>query len=246
VSIRIYAHRGASAEYPENTMEAFRRALDCGVDALEMDIHATADGVLVVHHDPDGERMCGVARPIADVTWKELQSWNAGARFVAPDGTRPFARAPLRIPRFADVVSEFASVPLNVDLKHDIAEPTVTLLRRLGAEARVCLASFDVRTMRRVRALAYAGPTGLSRAEVIEALLVPAALRRGPLRVRATRAQLPLSLGRRWVIRRMRALGLAVDYWTVDDPALARRLRELGADGIMTNDPARIVPVLRA
>jgi glycerophosphoryl diester phosphodiesterase len=246
VSIRIYAHRGASAEYPENTMEAFRRALACGVDALEMDIHATADGVLVVHHDPDGKRMCGVPRPIASVTWDELRSWNAGAGFVAPDGTRPFARDALRIPRFADVVSEFAGVPLNVDLKHDIAAPTVTLLRRLAAEARVCLASFDVRTMRRVRALGYAGPTALSRAEVIASLLLPAPVRRGPLRVRAARAQLPLSLGRRWVIRRMRALGLAVDYWTVDDPDLARRLVALGADGIMTNDPARIVPALRA
>ena len=246
MSVRIYAHRGASAEYPENTMEAFRRALDCGVDALEMDIHATADGVLVVHHDPDGERMCGVPRPIASVTWNELRTWNAGASFVARDGTRPFARDPVRIPRFDDVVTEFAGAPLNVDLKHDIAEPTITLLRRLGAEARVCLASFEVRTMRRVRALGYSGPTALSRAEVIASLLLPPALHRGPLRVRAARAQLPLSLGRRWVIRRMHALGLAVDYWTVDDPAQARRLVELGADGIMTNDPARIVPALRA
>jgi glycerophosphoryl diester phosphodiesterase len=246
MSARIYAHRGASAEYPENTMEAFRRALECGVDALEMDIHATADGVLVVHHDPDGKRMCGVARPIASVTWDELRSWNAGANFVARDGTRPFARAPLRIPRFEDVVTEFAGVPLNVDLKHDIAVATVTLLRRLGAEARVCLASFDVRTMRRVRALGYAGPTALSRAEVIASLMLPALVRRGPLRVRAARAQLPLSLGHRLIIRHMQALGLAVDYWTVDDPQLARRLVQLGADGIMTNDPARVVPVVRA
>ena len=59
------------------------------------------------------------------------------------------------------------------------------------------------------------------------------------------RAQLPLSLGRPWVVARMRALGLAVDFWTVDDPALARHLVALGADGIFTNDPRRIVPALR-
>jgi glycerophosphoryl diester phosphodiesterase len=236
--VRIYAHRGASAEYPENTMEAFRRAIDCGVDALEMDIHATSDGVLVVHH-------CGVARAISDVTFAELRGWNAGAGFVAADGSRPFARNPLAIPRFEDVVAEFAGVPLNVDLKHDSAERTIELLRRTRAEARVCLASFEARTIRRVRALGYTGPTALAQAEVITALLVPPVLQRGPLRVRATRAQLPTSLGRGFVVARMRKLGLAVDYWTVDDVAEARRLVALGADGIMTNDPARIVPALR-
>jgi glycerophosphoryl diester phosphodiesterase len=243
--VRIYAHRGASAELPENTMEAFRRALDCGVDALEMDIHATADGVLVVHHDDDGARMCGVPRAIAGVTFNELRGWNAGAGFVAADGTRPFARDAVRIPRFEDVLGEFSGVPLNVDLKHDLAERTVMLLRQHKAEARVCLASFERRTMRRVRALGYAGPTALSRAEALAALAFPPSLRRGPWRVAAARAQLPVWLGRRRVVARMHALGLAVDYWTVDDPTLARTLIALGADGIMTNDPARIVPALR-
>jgi glycerophosphoryl diester phosphodiesterase len=99
--------------------------------------------------------------------------------------------------------------------------------------------------MRRVRALGYRGPTALSRAEALSALAVPALFRRGPFRCRAQRAQLPLSLGRPWVIARMKALGLAVDFWTVDDPAVARHLVALGADGIMTNDPARIIPALR-
>ncbi|HEX6835039.1 MAG TPA: glycerophosphodiester phosphodiesterase family protein, partial [Polyangia bacterium] len=146
---------------------------------------------------------------------------------------------------FEDVVTEFASVPLNVDLKNDTAPAAVALLRRLGAEERVCLASFQRSTMRRVRALGYRGPTALSRLEVVAALSVPAALRRGRFRCRATRAQLPLSLGRPWIVARMKALGLAVDFWTVDDPALARHLVAMGADGIMTNDPRRIVPALK-
>jgi glycerophosphoryl diester phosphodiesterase len=110
----------------------------------------------------------------------------------------------------------------------------------------VRLASFQLRTLRRVRALGYAGPTALSRPEVLAALAVPAALRPGPLRPAADAAQLPLSLARSWVVRRMKALGLRVDYWTVDDPELARRLVALGADGVMTNDPARIIPALRS
>jgi glycerophosphoryl diester phosphodiesterase len=231
-SVRIYAHRGASAELPENTMAAFRRAVALGVDALELDIHATRDGVLVVSHDPDGRRMAGVGERLADLTFAEAQRWDVGGGE--------------RLPRFEDVVTEFASLPLNVDLKRDIADATVTLLRRMGAEERVCLASFERKTMERVRALGYRGPTSLSQTEALVALALPPALRRGRFRVRAARAQLPLSLGRPWVIRRMKALGLAVDYWTVDDPDLARRLVAMGADGIMTNDPRRIVPALRA
>src|SRR5437868_3127171 len=85
-----------------------------------------------------------------------------------------------------------------------------------------------------VDALGYRGPTALSRAEAASALAFPAMLRRGPFRCRAQRAQLPLSLGKPWVVARMKALGLAVDFWTVDDPELARRLVAMGADGIMT------------
>ncbi|HEY2747915.1 MAG TPA: glycerophosphodiester phosphodiesterase family protein [Polyangia bacterium] len=232
MSVRIYAHRGASAELPENTMAAFRRAVTLGVDALELDIHATKDGVLVVSHDPDGRRMAGVRERLCDLTFAEAQRWDVGRGE--------------RLPRFEDVVTEFAPLPLNVDLKRDIADATVALLQRLGAESRICLASFQVQTMRRVRALGYGGPTALSRAEVIAALSLPPRLQRGPFRIQAARAQLPLSLARPWVVARMKALGLAVDFWTVDDPALARRLVALGADGIMTNDPARIVPALRA
>jgi glycerophosphoryl diester phosphodiesterase len=116
----------------------------------------------------------------------------------------------------------------------------------MNAEERVCLASFQVQTMRRVRALGYRGPTALSRPEVIAALSLPPRLQRGPFRVHAARAQLPLSLARPWVVARIKALGLAIDFWTVDDAALAQRLVALGADGIMTNDPARIVPALRS
>jgi glycerophosphoryl diester phosphodiesterase len=229
--VRIYAHRGASAELPENTMAAFRRAVELGVDALELDIHRSRDGVLVVCHDPDGRRRAGTPERIAERSFAELQRWDVGGGE--------------RIPRFEDVVTEFAPMPLNVDLKRDIADDTVALLRRLGAEERVCLASFQARTLWRVRALGYAGPTALSRPEVLAALALPAGARRGPLRCRAARAQLPLSLARPWIVARMKGLGLAVDFWTVDDPAVARRLVALGADGVMTNDPRRILAALR-
>ena len=220
--MRIYAHRGASRELPENTLPAFRRALELGADALETDVHETRDGHLVVSHDPDCGRVLGVARVIAQSTLAEVRE--AGA------------------PSLEEVVRTFPGVPLNVDLKSGAAALAVATLRRLGAEEQVTLASFRSATLRQVRALGYRGPTSLGRAEVALLLALPAAAQR---RSRGAVAQLPTSLARRWVVERCHALGLQVHFWTVNDPAEARRIAALGADGIMTDDPAAIVPALR-
>jgi glycerophosphoryl diester phosphodiesterase len=244
----LYAHRGAAAEAPENTLESFARALAHGADALEMDVHLTRDGVVVVSHDPDGARMCGVGRRFADASWDEVRRWDAGWGFVTADGTRPFAGRGLTVPRLEEVVAAFPHVPLNIDLKaHTPSLPpvAVALLRRARAEERVCLASFSSTTLRRVRLLGWRGPTSLGSTEVASLLAVPTPLQRGRFRPRATRAQLPLRLATPWVVARCRALGLAVDYWTVNDAALATRLLALGVDGIMTDDPARIAPVVK-
>ncbi|TMA21411.1 MAG: glycerophosphodiester phosphodiesterase [Deltaproteobacteria bacterium] len=223
--MRIYAHRGASRELPENTMRAFRRALELGADALETDVHVTHDGVIVVSHDPDGARIFGQAARIADSSWAEVRAWG--------------------MPSLEEVVTSFPGVPINVDLKIDAAALAVALLRKLGAEEQVTLASFQSSTLRKVRALGYRGPTGLGRSEVARLLSLPAAAQRGPLAPPGRAAQLPLSLAKPWIIRRCHALGLRVDYWTVNEPALATSLVALGADGIMTDDPAVIVPALR-
>jgi glycerophosphoryl diester phosphodiesterase len=222
--VRVYAHRGASRELPENTMAAFRRALELGVDALETDVHATVDGVLVTSHDPDGSRIFGVSRRIEDCRWDEVRAWG--------------------MPSLEEVVSAFPSLPINVDLKADVAALAVETLRRIDAERQVTLASFRSSTLRRVRALGYRGETSLGRSEVARLLSLPAAVQRGLLAPPGRAAQLPVSLAQPWVIARCHALGLRVDYWTVNDPAQARALVALGADGIMTDDPARIVPAV--
>jgi len=226
VPVRVYAHRGASLELPENTMPAFRRALELGADALETDVHVTSDGVLVTSHDPDGARVFDVHRRIADCPWAEVRSWG--------------------VPALEEVVASFPGVPINVDLKVPAADLAVELLHRLDAADRVTLASFRSSTLRRVRALGYRGATGLGRSEVARLVSLPTAAQRGPLALPGKAAQLPLSLAQPWVIRRCHALGLRVDYWTVNDPALARSLAALGADGIMTDDPGAIVAALRA
>ena len=155
------------------------------------------------------------------------------------------------MPLFAEVVRAFPKHRINVDLKGAASvDAMLALVRELGAEGRVTLASFQTSTAVRVRRRGYGGETGLSQGEVIALLGLPAlAFRQLPFT--GTAVQVPVKQGairfdRIAFIAKCHSLGLRVDYWTIDDPAEAARLLALGADGIMTNDPAAIraaVPV---
>ncbi len=249
--LRLYGHRGAPLEAPENTMPAFRRALDLGVDALELDVHLTRDGHPVVSHDATAHRMAGVA-----VAWKKLDLADArrldvGHGFVAADGSRPFAGKGVRIPTLEELLVELPGVTLNIDLKQtwpSMVERAVAVVRRLRAEDRVVFASFHLHTILAVRARGYRGGTGLTSPEVLALWALPRGFVARVL-FRGTLAQIPervgrISLDRPGFIDKCHDLGLRVDYFTIDDPATAARLLDLGADGIMTNDPRAVAPVL--
>lgn len=235
-------------------MPSFRLALEVGADALETDVHLTADGHVVVSHDDTGARMAGIPRAIRDSTLAEVQSWDVGRGFVTPEGERPFAGCGYRIPCFEELLVEFRGIRINVDVKPRdpaILGPLLTLIRRHRAEEWVRLASFSSRTTTAIRRLGYEGETSLGREEVIALLVLPgAAYRRLPRPLRGDAAQVPTSfhgfaLSRPWFLARCRSAGLRVDFFTVNDPAEANRLVALGVDGIMTDDPRRIAPVLR-
>jgi glycerophosphoryl diester phosphodiesterase len=250
-TFRLYAHRGASAELPENTLPAFRRALEYGVDALELDVHLTRDGHPLVAHDPTAERMAGVPAAWRDLDLADAQALDMGRGFIAADGGRPHAGKGIRAPSLEELLVELPGVRLNVDVKQvnpPMVRPLLALLRRLGAEERVTLASFQTRTLLAIRRRGYGGETALGQPEVLGLLAMPAAvIERMPFV--GVAAQVPVAAGpvrfdRRPFIDKCHRLGMRVDFWTINDPAEARRLVALGADGIMTDDPARMAPAL--
>jgi glycerophosphoryl diester phosphodiesterase len=245
---RLYAHRGAAAERPENTMPAFERAVEIGVDALEMDVQLTRDDQLIVAHDDTAARTTG-----AHVAWSALDlaqacRLDAGWGFIAPDGCRPFAGKAIEVPTFERVLDAFPDVRINVDIKGPRgAAIMLDVLRRKRAEDRVTLASFRLRTLVETRRRGFGGETALAQKEVASLLALPAMLWR-QLPFTGTAAQVPvrasgLRLDRAAFIAKCHSIGLRVDFWTIDDRAEAARLLALGADGIMTNDPAAIRPV---
>jgi len=245
---RLYAHRGASAERPENTLPAFQRAVEIGVDALEMDVHVTRDNHLIVAHDPTASRTTGAQLAWADLDLADVRRLDAGWGFVAEDGTRPFAGKAIGVPTFAEVLDAFPAMRINVDLKGDRAVGLMLdLIRQKRAEDRVTLASFQLGTLVALRRRGYGGETALSQGEVASLLGLPAMLWR-QLPFTGTAAQVPMNAGRirfdrATFIAKCHSIGLRVDFWTIDERDQAARLLELGADGIITNDPRLLRPL---
>lgn len=234
-----FAHRGGAADGDENTAAAFARAVALGYRYVETDVHATADGVPVVFHDPTLRRVTGEPGRIADLRWADLSSVRVGGAAL--------------VPRLDEVLGAWPQVRFNIDVKSDGGvEPTVATVTRAGAGERVLLASFSDARLARLRALA--GPkaaTSLGMRGVARLRL--ASLHGRPLRLppSVVAAQVPVSFGRVPVVdRRFLAychrIGLQVHVWTIDEPAQMHHLLDLGVDGIMTDHVSVLRDVYRS
>lgn len=248
----LLGHRGASAERPENTLASFARALDLGADGIETDAHLSRDGAVILAHDDNAARTTGVRARWSDVDLDELRRWDAGATFTDREGAAWRGRGE-RVPTLVEALGAFPGVFFNVDIKSRrpaAAAAVISAVRDARAEDRVLLTSFDEGLLARVRALGYAGPTGLGASAALAAVFAPT-----PLARRAAPAgralQIPdrwraIDLGAPWVAARCRALGIRLDYWVINDPARARALLASGADGIVTDDVAALRPVINS
>jgi glycerophosphoryl diester phosphodiesterase len=239
---------------PENTIDAFAAGLAGGADRLELDVHGTADGAVVVLHDATLERTTDGAGPVRARTLAEVEVLDAGYRFAGPDGGFPFRGRGLRVPTLDALLAAFPDVALNVEVKQ--AEPplvpaVLAVLDRHRARERVLLAAEDGAIMTSVRAAAPDVPTSASADEVAEFVR---RLRDGQLadwRPRACALQVPAAWGgvpivTREAVAAAHARGLEVHVWTVNDEAEMHALLDLDVDGLMSDFPARAAGVLRA
>ncbi len=249
------AHRGASAVAPENTLEAFRLAMEMGAGGIELDVHLTRDGRVVVIHDSTLDRTTNRAGAVAEMTLDELRGVDAGHNF-SPDGgsTLPYRGLGLRIPTLAEVLREFPGVALNIDMKADrpgIEAAVLAVLREADAEERALVVSSRYGAVSRFRRLSGGRiSTGASRLETgvfyllgrlhLEGLVVPAY---DALQVPPRHRGIPL-VTRRFV-EAAHARGVRVDVWTINEPDVMRRLLDLGVDVIMTDRPGVLATVLR-
>jgi glycerophosphoryl diester phosphodiesterase len=226
----VLAHRGASAQAPANTLDAFALARTLGADGVELDVRRTADGVLVVHHDPDA---AGIGL-LADAGF-------AAVRAARPD-----------LPTLAEALAQCAGLLVNVEIKclpwePDADGPERRVLRAVIEQVRaamteVVISSFELDAVDACRALAPELTTAWLTSGLELAATIPLAAERGhrwlhPDRESALAAS-PAT------IARAHADELLVDVWTVDDPGEVQRLVALGVDGIITNVPDVVLALL--
>ena len=250
---RLFAHRGGSLEAPENTLAAFANGLRAGADRLELDVHGTADGEVVVIHDPTLERTTDGVGEVRALSLAEIQRCDAGNRFRAADGTPTFRGRGIRVPTLGEVLAAFPGVPLNIEIKQlepGIEDAVFAVLDRFSALGQVLLAAEDGRIMSRIRARAGGVLTGSSVDDVIAFAEAWEADRLDRYRHPGAALQVPPDfMGRPLVTRQLvehaHRLGIEVHVWTIDDVAEMKRLLALGVDGLMTDRPQLAASVLQ-
>lgn len=223
----IIAHRGASRQRRENTLAAFARALELGADAIELDVHATADGVVVVHHDA----LLGAdAGPLAG---------RAIASLVAADVQGGDTSADARVPSLGEVLALVnARAAVYVEIKGaDIERQVVdTIARSPERGVRCAVHSFDHRVARRAREMSARLPLG----EIPAGILL---VSRPIDPVSLMRAAGARDLWQHWelldadLVSAVHAAGGRVVAWTVNDPAAAAAFAAMGVDGVCTDVP---------
>ncbi|HEU4563340.1 MAG TPA: glycerophosphodiester phosphodiesterase [Gemmatimonadaceae bacterium] len=240
----VVAHRGASGYAPENTIPAFELGVAQGADALELDVHLTADDVPIVIHDPRLERTTDLTGAVAELALRRVREADAGARFT-PDGggTFPYRGRGVRVPTLDEVLAAFTGLPIVIEVKSVRAQAAaMRVILDHGAQGRCIVASAEGAAVRLFRApgwvtgacsseiarLRFALPGFGARSVPYQAIFAPPSSRGVPVLTRG-------------FVRAARRLGVPVHAWTVNDAEGARELWARGVSGIITNYPDRIL-----
>lgn len=250
----VIAHRGGAGLRPENTLEAFRHAVALGADWLELDVHLTADGEVVVIHDETVDRTTDGKGSVHDMTLAQIKSLDAGYRWTADGGrTFPYRDRGLSVPTLDEVLAAFPETPILIELKDDdpaLAEAVAARIRRHEAGDRVMVASFHDRTLQHFRAIAPGIATSLAHDESLRFVILQRLGLTAFYQPPGVALQVPEYSGRLKVfsgglVRLAHERGLEVHVWTVNDARKMEQLLMEGADGILTDYPDRALAVRR-
>ncbi len=236
----VVAHRGASDRAPENTMEAFRLGVEDGADAIELDVHLTADGQLAVIHDDTLDRTTDRTGAVASLAMAQLREADAGARFAGPDGSYPYRGRGLTVPTLDEVLAWLPEdVGLVIEIKAAAAAHAVVAAvtdHPVREGERLAVISFEERAIERVRELEPAIRTGylLVPSQPVEPALVWAT-ERGHAGVFPWEGD--LGLDPMPLLARARAYGRQVGCYVVNDPERMQHLAACGLWAFVTDVP---------
>lgn len=254
----VIAHRGGMSLAPENTLEAFRNAAELGSDILEYDVHITSDDQLVVIHDDTVDRTTNGSGAVNEMTLEELKSLDAGYHFEDENGEFSYRDAGVQIPTVDEVFTEFGDKRHLIELK-DTNEPELyevlidemwLNIQKHNMEDNVLIASFDHDINLRFRDVSKGDVAiGAGEQETRQFVTMHKAFLNALYQPEASAFQLPTEqegydLADWKLIRGANNRSMHVYYWTINDEETMRELIELGADGIMTDDPRLLIDIL--
>jgi glycerophosphoryl diester phosphodiesterase len=235
----VYAHRGASAAAPENTLEAFALAQTQGADGVELDVMVCGSGEVVVCHDPWLDRLAGIHVSVHETPFEHLRTIDVARHMTS-------WRRPARIPTLDEVLASYPGL-INIELKEErwndggLAQKVATEVKRHHARERVSISSFNPLQLARMRLASPELPLGFL-CEESAPLWLRSALPAPLLACQAIHPEQVLCSASR--VHRWHQLGFKVAAWTIDDPTRAEQLASWGVDAVITNQPRRIRQVL--
>jgi glycerophosphoryl diester phosphodiesterase len=227
---RVLAHRGFADGHAENTIGAFRAALDVGADILETDVHLSKDGQVIVAHDADLSRVAGLPGLVSDYTASELAGIDVG-----------FGEG---FPTLVEALEAFPGAKFNIDLKApEVIDPFVDVVSQMNAHDRLLVASFDEASRSRAVSKLPGVVSSATSGHIIEGRLrswlgLSGATWTMPPEIRALQvppAHWGMALVTPSLVRMAHQKGLEVHVWTINDARDMERLLEMGVDGIVTD-----------
>jgi glycerophosphoryl diester phosphodiesterase len=233
----VIAHRGSSGERPENTFPAFERAIEQSADMIETDLHLSRDGIVVIHHDAELERL-GEQGEIRDRTASELAAMNAA----------PGVSLAEKMPTLLELLDGFGErMQFNLELKvglNDVAyegleDIVVSAVEARGLMPRMLFSSFYDAVLARLRARSAA-----ARIALLVSPRAPVAIFERAAGVLAEAINPDVRLVTQKLVEEAHAAGLRVYPYTANESAEMARLLDCGVDGIITNHPARLHALL--
>jgi glycerophosphoryl diester phosphodiesterase len=250
-----FAHRGGAKVVPEDTIEGFREGFAMGGGVVECDVHASAEGTVVVIHDAVVDRTTDGTGPVAEKNVPELQNLDAAYRF-STDGslTFPWRAKGVKIPTLEALYEAFPDAPFNIEIKgrrSGIEEAVFRQIEAAGATARTLVVSDNQGTISRFRTASQGKvATASSTVELLRYWILhilhfggiydpPFQALQPPERYKGV-----VPVVTRRFVREAHDRGLRVDVWTIDDEPAMRRLLGFGVDGIMTDRPDVLARVL--
>jgi len=245
----VIAHGGGQSLFPANTMMAFDGSMQMKVDALEMDVSLSKDTILVCHHDETIDRVTNGKSKIADLTFKELQSYNCAHNFVDIHGNMPYRDTLISIPALSEVFKKYGNSYMIVELKDKgergkkAVDELIKLINEYSLHDKIIVASFhhDI-LMYFYKNSGKEIPISASKKEMKEFILFTKTHLGIFYHPKAVAFQLPLregniNLATQKIVSKAHQRKIAIHYWTINDKKTMRQLINMGVDGIITDRP---------